>query len=114
MTTISELCQQLAATRNGAHYHLIDRYTLMFVATLVDLIIFKSTKSFHCLINILIRLVLTLSVSTASTERAFSAMQLVTTRLQNQMEDGFLRDHLVTYTEKEIVIGISIDAIIEV
>jgi hypothetical protein len=41
-------------------------------------------------------------------------MQLVTTRLQNQMEDGFLRDHLVTYTEKEIVIGISIDAIIEV
>jgi hypothetical protein len=50
----------------------------------------------------LIRLVLTLPVSTATTERAFSAMKLVKTRLRNKMEDGFLRDCLIIYIEKEI------------
>uniref|UniRef100_A0ACD5UTD2 Uncharacterized protein n=1 Tax=Avena sativa TaxID=4498 RepID=A0ACD5UTD2_AVESA len=86
LTTVSELCQQLAATGKNDDYHLIDR---------------------------LIRLVLTLPVSTATTERAFSAMELVKTRLQNRMEDGFLRDCLVIYIEKEITIGISTDAIID-
>ena len=53
------------------------------------------------------------SVSTATTERAFSAMKLVKTRLRNKMEDGFLRDCLVTYIEKEIAVKISTDAIID-
>ncbi|XP_044348017.1 zinc finger MYM-type protein 1 [Triticum aestivum] len=86
LTSISELCQQLAATRKSDEYHLIDR---------------------------LIRLVLTLSVSTATTERAFSAMKLVKTRLRTKMEDGFLRDCLVIYIEKEIAAGISTNAIID-
>jgi hypothetical protein len=64
--------------------------------------------------NRLIRLVLTLPVSTATTERAFSAMKLVKSRLRNKMEDGFLRDCLVTYIEKEIAIEISTDTIIDI
>jgi hypothetical protein len=111
LTTVSELCQQLAATGKNDDYHLVDRYTLFFVAILADLNIARSTNLF--LMNILIRLVLTLPVSTATTERAFSAMKLVKTRLRNKMEDGFLRDCLVTYIEKEIAIGISTDAIID-
>lgn len=63
--------------------------------------------------DILVRLILTLPVSTATTEDAFSAMKLVKTKLRNKMEDGFLRDCLVTYIEKEIVVGISTDAIID-
>ena len=63
--------------------------------------------------NRLIRLVLTLSVSTATTERAFSAMKLVNTRLQTKMEDGFLRDCLVIYIEKEIASVESTNAIID-
>ena len=55
----------------------------------------------------------TLPVSTATTERAFSAMKLVKTRLRNKMEDGFLRDCLLIYIEKEIAVGISTDAIID-
>ena len=85
LTTISELCQQLAATGKSDEYHLIDR---------------------------LIRLVLTLPVSTATTQRAFSAMKLVKTRLRNKMEDELLRDCFVIYIEKEIAVGISIDAVI--
>jgi hypothetical protein len=61
-----------------------------------------------------IRLVLTLPVSTATTERTFSAIKLVETRLQNETEDGFLKNCLVTYIEKEIVVRISADTIIDV
>jgi len=61
----------------------------------------------------LIRLVLTLPVSTATTERAFSAMKLVKTRLRNKMEDGFLRDCLIIYIEKEIAVEFTTDQLID-
>ena len=44
----------------------------------------------------------TLYVSTATTERAFSAMKLVKTRLRNKMEDDFLANYMITYIEKDI------------
>ncbi|XP_057506574.1 uncharacterized protein LOC130789789 [Actinidia eriantha] len=72
MSTISELCQVLVETNKSQHYHLIHR---------------------------LIRLVLTLPVTTATTERAFSAMKHVKTVLK--MDDEFLADSMVI-TSKEI------------
>jgi hypothetical protein len=54
-------------------------------------------------------LVLTLPVSTATTGRAFSAMKLVKSRLQNKMEDDFLRDYLIIYIKKEIAIEFTTD-----
>jgi len=75
MSTLSELCRELAISGKSKIYNLIDR---------------------------LIRLVLTLPVSTATTERAFSAMKLVKTRLRSRMEDEFLSNNLVVYIEKEI------------
>ena len=56
----------------------------------------------YCLIDRLIRLVLTLLVSTATTERAFSAMKLLKIRLRNRMEDELLADNMIVYIEKEI------------
>jgi hypothetical protein len=61
----------------------------------------------------LLRLVITLPVSTATTERAFSAMKLVKTRLRNKIGDAFLRDYLVVYIEKELAATISSDDIID-
>jgi hypothetical protein len=61
----------------------------------------------------LIRLVLTLLVSTTTTDRALSAMKLVKTRLRNKMRDNFLRDCLVIYIEKEIAIKFTTDALID-
>ncbi|XP_028079332.1 zinc finger MYM-type protein 1-like [Camellia sinensis] len=75
LSTISELCQMLAKTKKSTSYPLIDR---------------------------LIRLVLTLPVSTATSERAFSAMKLAKSKLRNRMEDGFLASYLITYIEKDI------------
>ena len=86
MLTISELCQVLVKTRKSIIYPLVDR---------------------------LIRLVLTLPVSTATIERAFFAMKLVKTRLRNKMEDDFLTSYMITYIEKDIAQTFTIDSIID-
>ena len=65
------------------------------------------------MIDKLIRLVLTLPVSTATTERAFSVMKLVKTPLRNKMEDDFLTDCMVIYIEREIADIIDLDSIID-
>ena len=85
LTSLSELCQRLVETGKVSIYFLIDR---------------------------LVRLVLTLPVSTATTERTFSAMKLVKTTLRNKMEDGFLADCLVIYIERELARNIDSDSII--
>jgi hypothetical protein len=74
MSTLSKLCRGLTISGKSKIYNLIDR---------------------------LIRLVLTLLVSTATTKLAFSAMKLVKTRLRSRMEDEFLADNLVIYIEKK-------------
>ncbi|XP_074360139.1 uncharacterized protein LOC141700217 [Apium graveolens] len=51
--------------------------------------------------------------STATSERAFSAMKIVKTSLRNRMEDEFLRDYLIVYIEKEIAETISAEDIID-
>jgi hypothetical protein len=67
----------------------------------------------YYLIDRLIRLVLTLPVSTATTERAFSAMKIVKTRLRNKMEDEFLGDNLLIYIEREIAKSFNSDLILD-
>ncbi|KAL5802911.1 hypothetical protein ACOSQ4_031216 [Xanthoceras sorbifolium] len=58
-------------------------------------------------------LFLTLPVSTATTERAFSAMKLLKTPLRNKMEDDFLTDCMVIYIEREIADTIDLEYIID-
>ncbi|GAV90607.1 Dimer_Tnp_hAT domain-containing protein, partial [Cephalotus follicularis] len=86
LCTIAGLCQKLVETGKSEIYYLIDR---------------------------LLRLVLTLPVSTATTERAFSAMKIIKTRLRSKMEDDFLTNCLVVYIEQAIVEKISVDKIID-
>lgn len=86
MSTISELCQKFTETGKSEVYYLIDR---------------------------LLRLVLTLPVSTATTERAFSAMKIVKTRLRNKMTDQYLADYLAVYIERQIAKSFSKDSILE-
>ncbi|KAL6579336.1 hypothetical protein OROMI_009552 [Orobanche minor] len=86
LSNISELCRRLVETGKAQYYHLIDR---------------------------LIRLVLTLPVSTATTERSFSAMKLVKTDLRNKMEDEYLADCLMVYIEREFAAGIDTNLIID-
>nr|XP_027096340.1 uncharacterized protein LOC113716245 [Coffea arabica] len=86
LSGIHELCQDLVKTRKSVIYSLVDR---------------------------LIRFVLTLPVSTAITEWAFSIMKIIKTKLQNKMEDNFLNDCLTVYIEKEVAKKFSSDSIID-
>ena len=86
MGTISELCRGLEIPGKSKFYHLIDR---------------------------LIRLVLTLPVSTATTKRAFLAMKLLKTRLRNRMEDELLADNMIVYIEKEIAGNFTMEMIVD-
>jgi hypothetical protein len=74
---------------------------------------FLKTKYIYPLVDWLIRLILTLTVSTTTTERAFSAMKIVKTRLRNRMEDDFLANYLIVYIVKEIAKRFTIDMIID-
>ena len=56
---------------------------------------------------------LTLPVSTAITERTFSAMKLLKKRLRNRMEDEFLADNMIVYIEKEIAENFIIEMIMD-
>ncbi|CAI0435213.1 unnamed protein product [Linum tenue] len=85
LSSVAELCHGLAESGKSKDFDLVDR---------------------------LIRLVLTLPVSTASGELAFSAMKLVKTKLQNKMGDDFLADGLVIYIEHDIVDTFSLDDIL--
>ena len=65
------------------------------------------------MIDRLIRLVLTLPVSIATIERAFSAMKLLKTRFRNKMEDELLADNMIIYIEKEIAGNFTIEMIMD-
>ena len=49
----------------------------------------------------LICLVLNLSVSTPTKERAFSSMNIIKNKLRNKMEDEFLDDLMLLHIEKD-------------
>ncbi|XP_042423618.1 zinc finger MYM-type protein 1-like [Zingiber officinale] len=82
VSTLSNLCQELVASRRSENYVMLTR---------------------------LIYLVLTLPVSTAIVERAFSAMKHIKTAIRNKMEDGFLADCMTIYIEQEFAMNIDVD-----
>ncbi|KAK2393786.1 zinc finger MYM-type protein [Trifolium repens] len=50
----------------------------------------------------LIELALILPVSTASVERAFSAMKIIKTKLRNKINNEWFNDLMICYTERDI------------
>ena len=83
---LSELCQWLVRTKNSKHHKLVYR---------------------------IMRLVLALLISTATTKRTFSAMKVVQTNIRNKMENDFLTDSLMLYIENDIVLTFSLDSVID-
>ncbi|XP_073119736.1 uncharacterized protein [Henckelia pumila] len=84
--SLPKLCRLLTETKKSKIYFMIDR---------------------------LIRLVLTLPVSTATTERAFSGMKLLKTQLRNKMEQEYLNNAMILYIEREIARNIDLEYIID-
>ncbi len=82
----AKLYKGLARTRKLNHYHLVKR---------------------------LLKLFLTLPVSTFSIERAFLVMKIVKKRLCNRMDDEFLGDNLLLYIEKKLQRLFCLDSILD-
>ncbi|XP_028112903.1 zinc finger MYM-type protein 1-like [Camellia sinensis] len=83
------------------------------VQSFCEWLVRTNKSTIYQLVYRVITLVLTLPVSTATTERSFSAMKIVKSRLRNKMEDKFLTDSLLVYIEKEIVENFITESIIE-
>ena len=74
----------------------------------------RTRKSeYYPLIYRVVKLVLTLPISTATTERAFSAMNVIKTDIRNKMKDEFLSDTMMLFIERDIAATISTDSIID-
>lgn len=86
---------------------------LSSLADLTSGLVKLGKDSSYPMVDKLLRLLLTLPVSTATTERAFSAMKFVKTRLRSKMGDAYLRDYLVVYIERELAAMICSDDIIK-
>ena len=65
------------------------------------------------LIYKLIKLVLTLPVSSATAERSFSAMIIIKKRLRTKVGDQFMMDLMSVYIEKDISKYVTVEAIVE-
>jgi len=86
LSTMQELCTCLATTKNSEVYYLINR---------------------------LLCLIMTLPVSTTTTERSFSTMKIIKNKLRNKMEAEFLASTMIIYIERDIATSFSSDSIIK-
>ena len=74
----------------------------------------RTRKSeYYPLIYRVVKLVLILPVSTSTTKRAFSAMNVIKTELRNKMEDEFLLNTMMLFIDRDIATTISTDSIID-
>ncbi|XP_076930430.1 uncharacterized protein LOC143595246 [Bidens hawaiensis] len=86
ISSIVDLCKSIVETQKRETYYLVDR---------------------------VVRLILTLPVSTATTERGFSALKIFKIRLRNKMLDEYFANSLVVYIEKNIAKTFDSESIIE-
>ncbi|CAN1215496.1 hypothetical protein LINPERPRIM_LOCUS247 [Linum perenne] len=83
------------------------------LAKLMEILVTRRLEKQYMMICRLIRLILTLPVSTATTERAFSAMKFVKTDIRSNMADGFLADTLMMFIERDYARKLDRDSIID-
>ncbi|XP_075481078.1 uncharacterized protein LOC142521773 [Primulina tabacum] len=97
--------QEIVALEYELIHYKLDVMQNLKVSTLIKLcqqLTESGRSSVYVMLNRLIHLVLTLPVSTSTTERVFSAMKHVKTALRNKMEDDFLADCLTLYIERDL------------
>jgi hypothetical protein len=85
------------------------------ISNLIDLCRFLVETGRHNIYNLierLLRLLITLPVSTASAERAFSSMKIIKTRLRNKMEDEYLANNLLVHIEGDLLEDYNYDDVI--
>ena len=65
------------------------------------------------LVYLLVKLVLTLLVATATVERSFSTMKYIKNELRNRIKDQWMNDCLIAYIERDVPCNIENETIIQ-
>ena len=65
------------------------------------------------LVYLLVKLVLTIPVATATVERNFSAMKYIKNELRNRLGDQWMNNCLVVYIEKDVARSIDNETIMQ-
>ncbi|XP_074293713.1 uncharacterized protein LOC141620851 [Silene latifolia] len=90
-----------------------DLENLSTISDLSQWLVSTGKLNIYPLIFQLTKLLLTLPVSTASAERAFSSMNIVKNTRRNKMEADFFESCMIIYIEREIAKTFSTDSIID-
>ena len=72
----------------------------------------RKHETYH-LVYLLVKLILTLPVATATVERSFSIMKYIKNELRNRMGDQWMNDCLIVYIEKDIACSINNETIMQ-
>ena len=67
----------------------------------------------YLLVYLLVKLVLTLPVATATVERSFSAIKYIKNELRNRMGDQWMNDCLIVYIKKDVTCSIDNETIMQ-
>ncbi|XP_076952842.1 uncharacterized protein LOC143626741 [Bidens hawaiensis] len=108
---------QLRLQLNSFNFHTPNIPKLGGVPSIVDLckiLVETQLCDEYYLLDRVVRLILTLPVSTATTEKGFSAVKIFKNRLRNKMSDDYLANNLAIYIEKELAESFDSTSVINV
>ena len=86
---------------------------LQGVCELAEKLVNTGNHETYPLVYLLVKLVWTLLVATATVERSFSAMKYINNELCNQMGDKWMNDCLVMYIERDVTWSIDNETIMQ-
>ena len=67
----------------------------------------------YLLVYLLVKLVLTIFVTTATIERSFSTMKYIKNELRNRMRDQWMNDYSIVYIERSVACSIDNETIMQ-
>ena len=86
---------------------------LQGVSELAEKLVSTRKHETYSLVYLLVKLVLTLLVATATVERNFSVMKYIKNELSNRMGDQWINDCLIVYIKKDIACSIDNETIMQ-
>ena len=86
---------------------------LQGVSELAEKLVSTRKHETYPLVYLLVKLVLTLPIATATVERSFSAIKYIKNELCNRMGDRWMNDYLIVYIEKDVACNIDNETIMQ-
>ena len=86
---------------------------LQGVSELAEKLVSTRKHETYPLVYLLVKLVLTLPIATATVERSFSVIKYIKNELHNRMGDRWMNDCLIVYIEKGIACSIDNETIMQ-